>query len=137
MTLTLIIFLPLLNISILGVFGRFLGLKSIKFITFLNLGLTLLSTIFLFFLNIKGYFFYCNLGVWLHLDFFLINWGFIFDAISTSMLFIVYFVSFFVHFYSFEYMSTDPHVIRFIGLLSLFTFFMAFLICSDNFILLF
>ena len=34
-------------------------------------------------------------------------------------------------------MSTDPHFIRFIGTLSLFTFFMAFLIVSDNLLLLF
>ena len=34
-------------------------------------------------------------------------------------------------------MSLDPHFIRFIGTLSLFTFFMAFLISSDNLLLLF
>jgi len=42
-----------------------------------------------------------------------------------------------VHIYSFEYMQDDPHLIRFISYLSLFTFFMLVLITSGNFIQLF
>jgi len=133
----LILILPLLNIFILGFFGNKLGKNGVKLITIFNMGFSLFLVINTYILVIKGYFFYINLGVWLNLDLFFIRWGFIFDSISISMLFIVYFVSFFVHIYSFEYMSNDPHFIRFIGTLSLFTFFMAFLITSDNLLLLF
>lgn len=133
----LILILPLLNIFILGFFGNNLGKVGIKLITVLNMGLALFLVINIYILTIKGYFFYLNLGTWINLDYFFIRWGFIFDSISVSMLFIVFFVSFFVHIYSFEYMSSDPHFIRFIGTLSLFTFFMSFLITSDNLLLLF
>ena len=133
----LILILPILNIFILGIFGNKLGKNGIKILTIFNMGFALVLVINLFILIVKGYFFYINLGVWLRLDLFIIKWGFIFDSISVSMLFIVFFVSFFVHLYSFEYMSSDPHLIRFIGTLSLFTFFMAFLISSDNLLLLF
>lgn len=133
----LIIILPLLNIFVIGIFGNKLGKTSVKFITTFNIGLALILVINLYILIIKGYFFYINIGVWLNLDLFFIRWGFIFDSISVSMLVLIFFVSFFVHIYSFEYMSIDPHFMRFIGILSLFTFFMALLISSDNLVLLF
>jgi len=38
-----------------------------------------------------------------------------------------------VHLYSVEYMSTDPHIQRFMAYLSLFTFFMLILVTADNF----
>ena len=97
----LILILPLLNICILGLFGNNLGKKGIKLMTIFNMGLALLLVLNIYILTIKGYFFYLNLGTWLNLDFFFIRWGFIFDSISVSMLFIVFFVSFFVHIYSF------------------------------------
>jgi len=50
------------------------------------------------------------------------------------MLFTVTLVSLLVHLYSCYYMSSDPHIIRFLGYLSLFTFFMLFLVTSDNFL---
>lgn len=53
------------------------------------------------------------------------------------MLLLVCFVSLCVHIYSLDYMSSDPHIIRFIGYLSLFTFFMLFLVTSGNFVQLF
>ncbi len=53
------------------------------------------------------------------------------------MLNVVCFVSAFVHLYSIEYMSSDPHQGRFMGYLSLFTFFMLILIVADNFVLMF
>jgi NADH:ubiquinone oxidoreductase subunit 5 (subunit L)/multisubunit Na+/H+ antiporter MnhA subunit len=46
-------------------------------------------------------------------------------------------VSTIVHIYSSYYMLGDPHLSRFMSYLSLFTFFMFILVCSDNFIQLF
>ena len=66
-----------------------------------------------------------------------ISWGFIFDTLSTSMLFMISIVSFLVHFYSIGYMGEDPHLPRFMSYLSLFTFFMFILVTGDNFIQLF
>jgi NADH-quinone oxidoreductase subunit L len=53
------------------------------------------------------------------------------------MLFVVIFISFFVHLYSVEYMSHDPSYPRFLSYLSLFTFFMIFLVVSDNYLQMF
>ncbi len=69
--------------------------------------------------------------------FFLVNWGFLFDNLSVSMLFMVCFISGGVHFYSIGYMSGDVSKVRFLSYLSLFTFFMFLLVTSDNYIQLF
>lgn len=53
------------------------------------------------------------------------------------MLVVVCSVSSLVHLYSIEYMNIDPHQGRFMGYLSLFTFFMLILVCADNFVLMF
>ena len=53
------------------------------------------------------------------------------------MLLVVCGVSSLVHLYSIEYMLHDPHASRFMGYLSLFTFFMLVLVTSDNFLVMF
>ena len=53
------------------------------------------------------------------------------------MLIVVTFVSALVHLYSYDYMSEDPHLPRFMSYLSLFTFFMLILVTSDNYVQMF
>ena len=53
------------------------------------------------------------------------------------MLVVVCFVSCLVHFYACDYMKGDPHQIRFMGYLSLFTGFMLVLVAADNFVVMF
>lgn len=53
------------------------------------------------------------------------------------MLLVVTSVSSLVHLYSTEYMDSDPHQGRFMGYLSLFTFFMLILVTADNFVVMF
>jgi len=53
------------------------------------------------------------------------------------MLLVVTGVSSLVHLYSTEYMANDPHRTRFLGYLSLFTFFMLVLVSADNFLIMF
>jgi NADH-ubiquinone oxidoreductase chain 5 len=67
----------------------------------------------------------------------LVYWDFIFDAIAVSMLCMISVISAIVHIYSFSYMKMDPHFVRFISYLSLFTFFMFILVTAHNFIQLF
>jgi NADH-ubiquinone oxidoreductase chain 5 len=66
-----------------------------------------------------------------------LNWIILFDSIIAIMLFLVVFISFLVHLYSIDYMKGDPHITRFLGYLSLFTFFMLILVTSGNFVQLF
>jgi len=53
------------------------------------------------------------------------------------MLFVIMVISTSVHFYSIGYMEEDPYIVRFLAYLSLFNFFMLFLVCSDNFLQMF
>ena len=53
------------------------------------------------------------------------------------MLLIISIISFIVHLYSTNYLIKDPHLCRFISYLSLFTFFMIFLVTANNIIQLF
>jgi len=53
------------------------------------------------------------------------------------MLVVVCGVSALVHLYSTEYMAGDPHLIRFLSYLSIFTGFMLVLVTADNLILMF
>jgi len=67
----------------------------------------------------------------------IISWGFLFDALTVTMLVVVTFISTLVHLYSISYMSEDPHLPRFMAYLSLFTFFMLMLISADNYVQMF
>ena len=59
------------------------------------------------------------------------------DTLTVSMFVVVNTVSFVVHIYTVSYMGEDPHFIRFMSYLSLFTFFMLMLVSADNFVQLF
>lgn len=68
---------------------------------------------------------------WIESEILTINWGFQFDSISITMCVVILSISSLVHIYSIGYMSEDPHIQRFFGYLSLFTFFMLILVYSD------
>lgn len=134
----LIIFLPLINFISLFFFGHLIGrLGGIRFtLCLMSIGF-LCSLIIFFEVAINGSTCYVNTGIWLNFQNLLLMWGFLFDTLTSIMLFVVFFISFLVHIYSIEYMETDPHLVRFLSYLSLFTFFMLILITADNFIQLF
>src|SRR6202041_1906075 len=76
---------------------------------------------------------YINLNSWMHLGVLNLNWGFYFDSLTAIMCVVVTTIAFFVHFYSIGYMESDPHFIRFMSYLGLFTFMMLILITANNF----
>lgn len=59
------------------------------------------------------------------------------DSVSAIFIFVITFISFLVHMYSIEYMRNDPHVVRFFGLLSFFTFSMLTLVSTSDLLILF
>lgn len=152
-----VIFSPLFNSILLGLFGSFFSKTTVVFFTFFFMGLVLVSSLSLFFNTWSEYQIFnfnnlplngldnnytkewlstpniLDLGTWIPFsNFNILNWVFICDGLSVSMLFIVSIVSFLVHQYSFSYMKEDPYLFRFISYLSLFTFFMFFLVTSNN-----
>jgi NADH-ubiquinone oxidoreductase chain 5 len=74
---------------------------------------------------------------WISFNFFIVNFGFFFDFISLVFLFLIYTISWIVHFYSLDYMRSDSEISRFLSYLSLFTFFMVLMISSNNYLQLF
>lgn len=128
---------PLLNLFISCVFGKFLG-KRVLFVLVINMVFSAIFSFWIFYeVGLNKSVCYIDMGPWFHLGLLKLNWLFLFDSITAVMLVLVVFVSLLVHLYSIDYMNGDPHIIRFLGYLSLFTFFMLMLVTSGNFVQLF
>lgn len=74
---------------------------------------------------------------WISLPFDVIGFGLLVDHLSMLMLIVVLSISTVVHYYSIDYMATDPRLLTFSKYLSGFTLAMLFLVLSNNYALLF
>lgn len=122
---------------VLFFFGSYIGIYGALSFIILNNVFSLICVLLIFVNLIKnlGFFvFYTEQQV-----VFLLNWSWVFicDSLTISMFFIIVVISFLVQLYSVSYMRYDPHLIRFLALLSLFTFCMLFLVSSGNVVQLF
>ena len=133
-----LIFLSFIGAFLAGLFGRKLGSWGGALITTSCLLLSLLFSLFAFFeVALSGGFVYIKLATWINSETLNVDWGFMFDSLTVTMCVVVTFISSFVHLYSTEYMSHDPHLGRFMCYLSLFTFFMLILVTGDNLVQMF
>ncbi len=66
-----------------------------------------------------------------------LDWSLQLNLLTASMVLMVNFISTLIHIYSVGYMEKDPKKILFMAYLSLFTFFMLFLVSSSNLLQLF
>lgn len=134
----LIVFVPLLTYVLSSLFARPLGAKGVAFLTVLGVAVTWMLSVFACYeVMLGGAVVTMDLFDWFVFEGFFVKWGFIFDSLTVSMLFIVTLVSALVHLYSIEYMKEDPHLSRFMTYLTLFTFFMILLVTSSNYLQLF
>jgi len=134
----LIIFLPFISCFLNLLFGRFFGKKGAQIIILFCMGLSTLLSYFIFYeIVLANSIVNIQLFNWINSGLISLPWGFLFDSLTATMLIIVYTVSFLVHLYSISYMENDPHIIRFLSYLSLFTFMMIMLITADNYLQLF
>nr|WGM81681.1 NADH dehydrogenase subunit 5 [Mastigias papua] len=135
---TLILLFPLLNFISLLLLGRKLGLKGANIFSCLNMAL---STIISFVIYYEIVTTNSNVNVvywgWINYALFNTSLSFYIDLASSIMVLVVNLVSLIVHIYSISYMKGDPHTIRFMGYLSMFTFFMLVLVSSQNYLQLF
>lgn len=135
--LSLIVILPFIGFLGASLFGWLLGLGAC-YLTFFYVFLSFLGSCYLFtqivFLELN---YKLLIGNWIFSDLLTISWGFQFDSLTVVMLIVVTFISMLVHLYSLEYMENDPHLIRFMSYLSLFTFFMLILVTANNFVQMF
>lgn len=134
----LIVYLPLLN-SILSIFlGKYLGKNGTSFLIIFSMFVMLILSFFIFFeIVLSNHVCIIKLCKWIDVGNLNIYWEFLFDAVTSVMLFLIITVSFCVHIYSIEYMYYDPHLCRFLSYLSLFTFFMLILVTAGNLLQLF
>jgi NADH-ubiquinone oxidoreductase chain 5 len=135
---SIIIFLPLLSSILVGFFGYILGKHLSCLISVTCIIITALSCLVSFYIvglnhTVIDFLLYS----WIKLDYISIEFRFLFDSLTVTMLVIITVISSLVHVYSTEYMSEDPHFIRFMSYLSLFTFFMILLVTSNNFLQMF
>jgi NADH-ubiquinone oxidoreductase chain 5 len=134
----LILFLPLMGSISAGLLGRKIGTSGSHFVTIACLaGASCLALLAFYEVALCASPVTINLGSWINSDLLTINWLFLFDSVSVTMLSIVSVVSLFVHIYSIYYMSGEPHQQRFFSFLSLFTFFMLVLVAGGNYLVLF
>lgn len=134
----LILLLPLISFMQSTGFGFILGRQLSSYFTILLMTLAFLLSCFIFYeVGLLGVVSHQTLYSWLNLGLFSIKFGLLFDSLTSTMLIVITTISLFVHIYSVEYMSHDPYLNRFLGYLSLFTFFMIVLVTSDNFVQLF
>jgi len=123
---------------VLGFFPRLLGRKGI--ITFLILSYSFILSFLQMsiFLNLTNPGIqYVYLGNWLNTGTLEVKWEFALDNISLMMLIIVLLITFCVLLFSIGYLYEDPHLLRFLFYISLFSLFMVILITATNFVVLF
>jgi len=131
--ISLIVFLPLIgflySIFLLKTFGE----RSVQIITssFVFISCFLSWILFFKYLGSANTEIYHIIN-WIKSGSFSVDWSFRIDALTCTMLIVVNTVSACVHLYSIGYMNEDKSISRFMGYLSLFTFFMLMLVTSDN-----
>lgn len=132
------VFLPFTSSLTILLFGRYMGINGVKIFSITNMLITFfISMLLVHKIILKKTIINLKLFSWFTIGSLAVDWGFLFDNLSVLMIFTVSLVSTLVHVYACYYMETDPHLVRFMGYLSLFTFFMLFLVTADNFLQLF
>jgi len=134
----LVLYFPLISSICCGFFGHYLGKNGAVNIALYCMFISVIISFFIFKDIVLGekivvipLFNYIDVyGLTIHCEL-------IFDVLASIMIVIVLNISFLVHVYSVEYMYGDPHLIRFLAFLSLFTFFMLVLVTGANCIIFF
>ena len=136
--MVILLIFSFLNFLICCLFGRKVGENGVKYTSSIMMFLSFLFSLFCFWEVVVRYSF-CkyDLLLWLSWSSFNMSVELQYDQTTCSMLLLINFISFCVHMFSLSYMKQDPHLPRFMGYLSLFTFFMNVLVMSSNLIILF
>ena len=128
----------MLGALVAGLLGRKIGVTGAHIVTCTTMGLTALLTFVAFYeVGLSGSPVSIRLGSWIDSESMNVDWGFLFDGLTVSMLLAVVTVSALVHIFSIDYMAGDPHNQRFFSYLSMFTFFMLVLVAGDNYLIMF
>jgi len=124
--------LPLIVSTCTGVFVRFLVRIGTSYIVVAGMFCTAIINLSNFFITLGSDSIYLNLGTLAAFNLFVWNWSFIIYSLVSTMILMVTTISFVIHLYSCSYMKQDPHSIRFLTYLTLFTFFMLLFVSAGN-----
>jgi len=137
MYLSILIF-PLLGSIAAGFLGRKIGVTGAHIITCTCLLISsILGTYAFYEVGLCGSPVSIYLFNWVDSELLSISWEFLFDQLTVSLSLAVLYCSTLIHLYSVDYLSSDPHNQRFFSYLSLFTFFMLFLVSAGNYFVMF
>jgi len=130
-----ILLAPIFNL----LFNLIFAVKFNSKINIINLLLTSLITIFFAFIMLHEVIYsnsFCLilLKTWFKIGILNVEWSLFFDKLSVILLILIIFISFLVTLFALDYLNDDPHLIRFLMLLSLFTIFMEILVTSGSLI---
>ena len=138
---------PLVNILCLSLFniifslplisGKLYSTASIRFFYIFWILFSLLSAFVFLLLPLYEVFFlnstcFLKCCLWFKISTFEVSWSFLFDTLTIALLLLIILISFLVHLFALDYLSEDPHLMRFLNLLTLFTIFMELLVTSGN-----
>ena len=131
------VFLPLLSFLVCIFLQDNLSKRHLNFLSCAMMVIaTILSFCSLIFVKINGEL-AIILSRWIDSGNLSLDWSLQLNLLTASMVLMVNFVSTLIHIYSVGYMEKDPKRILFMAYLSLFTFFMLFLVSSSNLLQLF
>ena len=130
--------LPLSTFLCLALFGRFLGARgAILLSVFGSCSCALLSMTIFYEVALCACPCEMNLASYFTCALWDADWGFLYDTLTAVMIVVVTTVSCLVIIYSCSYMISDPHFVRFLSYLKLFTVAMLVLVTADNYVQLF
>ncbi|MCX7947196.1 MAG: NADH-quinone oxidoreductase subunit L [candidate division WOR-3 bacterium] len=128
---------PLFGFLINGIFGKYIYRAS----GWIATSMLLISSVFGIYILIeaisKNLVYEKVFYTWIVLDKIKVDFGILIDNLSAIMIFVVTFVSFWIHFYSIEYMKKDESYARYFAYLNLFVFAMLLLVMANNYLLMF
>ena len=131
--ITFVVFLPLAGFIYCSLLGKLFGDRNSQLVTNILLFISAILSWIIFF-RYLGPTSTTTLQIfnWITSGTFSVDWSLRVDALTATMLIVVTTISACVHLYSVGYMNEDKSISRFMGYLSLFTFFMLILVTSDN-----
>ena len=133
-----ILLLPLITVSLIGLFGRSLGSQQVsKIITFVFSFAFLLTNIALINYLESSHHISIVLFDWVRLESEFIQFSLDFNIVTLLMLWLISLISSLVFFYTQDYLYNDPFIVRFYFLIGSFATSMMWLTASNNIILLF
>lgn len=136
MSILNVLFLPLISAVFAGFYAFSPKNKTIGYIcSYFMLLAFIFACISLFYISKFDQVINFSLGSWISII--NVDFGFLIDNVSLTMMCVVTLVATCVHFYSIYYMENDAGFNKFFAFLGLFVFCMLILVMSDNFLLLF